>query len=190
VIRVAIQPYGDFDTRLADSVASTFRKTYHVETIILTSKPLPSKAFTKVKTPRYRADVLLVHLMDIKPDTVEYIIGITSQDISTTKRDVLGNIKSPKEKYADWGILGLGYCPGPSCVISTFRIGHKSQKKFMERLKKISLHELGHNIGLDHCETNDCVMQDAAETIKTIDRAQKSLCTACKTKVGLQSDSR
>lgn len=189
VVRVAIQPFGNFSGALTDSIASVFRKTFHVETIILASRPLPSKAFTKVKTPRYRADVLLTYLKDLQPDTVDYIVGVTSEDISTTKRDVFGNIKSPKEKYSDWGILGLGYCPGPSCVISTFRLGHKSHSVFIERLKKISIHELGHNVGLDHCDKNDCVMQDAAETIRTIDRSRLDLCMNCKTKVGLSESS-
>ncbi len=121
--------------------------------------------------------------MNIKPDTIDYIMGLTSQDVSTTKRDESGEIKLPKEKYTDWGVLGLGYRPGPSCVISTFRIGHKSKDVFMERLKKIAVHEFGHNIGLDHCETRDCVMQDAAETIKTIDRSRLSLCSECKKRI-------
>lgn len=180
---VALQPFHDFDARLTDSVAAILEKSYGVKTIVLRSATLPKSAFTNVKTSRYRADSLLVYLMANKPDTIDYIIGLTSEDVSTTKRDESGEIKSPKEKYADWGVLGLGYRPGPSCVISTFRVGHKSKDVFMERLKKIAVHELGHNIGLDHCETSDCVMQDAAETIKTIDRSRLSLCAECKKKI-------
>lgn len=42
--------------------------------------------------------------------------------------------------------------------------------KYIERIKKICIHELGHNLGLKHCEFHEkCVMRDAAETIKTID---------------------
>jgi archaemetzincin len=110
------------------------------------------------------------------------------RDVSTTKRDESGEIKSPKEKYADWGVFGLGYRPGPSCIISTYRIAHKSRSVFMERLKKVAIHEVGHNLGLDHCKTNDCVMQDAAETIKTIDRSAMQLCVNCKSKIGLASN--
>ena len=71
----------------------------------------------------------------------------TSEDISTTKYEH-GAIRKPESKYRDWGVFGLGYRPGPTSVVSTFRIGHKDQGVFMDRIKKITLHEIGHNIGL------------------------------------------
>jgi archaemetzincin len=185
-LNVALQPFGAFDPKLSDSIAVTLERAYGVKTIILKDLDLPKSAFVNMKSPRYRADSLLRHLMNIKPDTIDYVIGLTTQDVSTTKRDESGVIKSPEEKYKDWGVLGLGYRPGPSCIISTYRIAHKSRSVFMARLKKIAIHELGHNLGLDHCETNDCVMQDAAETIKTIDRSHSGLCESCKNKLGIQ----
>jgi archaemetzincin len=185
---VALQPFENFDAKLTDSIAVTLEQTYGVKTVILKNVDLPKSTFVNVKTPRYRADSLLRHLVNIKPDTVDYVIGLTIQDVSTTKRDESGKIKSPKEKYTDWGVLGLGYRPGPSCIISTYRIAHKSRSVFMERLKKVAIHEVGHNLGLDHCKTNDCVMQDAAEIIKTIDRSAMQLCVNCKSKIGLASN--
>ena len=57
----------------------------------------------------------------------------------------------------------------------------KSNKnKFVERLKKVTMHELGHNLGLPHCPNNHCFMQDAAETIKTIDGVELNLCEECR----------
>ena len=57
----------------------------------------------------------------------------------------------------------------------------------IERFKKICIHELGHNLGLHHCENYDkCVMRDAAETIKTIDHVDLMLCDKCKNKIGMK----
>lgn len=124
-----------------------------------------------------------------KPDSVDFIIGLTSKDISITKRDKRGNIKKPETKYADWGIFGLGFRPGPSCVVSIHRIQNPDKALFIERFKKICIHEIGHNMGLKHCDSDEnCVMRDAAETIKTVDRVKLSLCTDCKLKIGLQPD--
>lgn len=136
-----------------------------------------------LKTPRYRADSLLIDLAQHKPDSLDYIIGLTQVDISTTKRDAQGQILTPIEKYTDWGIFGLGYRPGPSCVVSTYRLKHTNHTTFVSRLKKIAIHEIGHNTGLPHCQASPhCVMQDAVESIRTIDAADMQLCKSCRLK--------
>ena len=39
-------------------------------------------------------------------------------------------------------------------------------------------------MGLKHCDSDkNCVMRDAAETIKTIDHVKLSLCSACLDKI-------
>jgi archaemetzincin len=179
---VAIQPYDNFDTKYISTVASAVQKVYGFECITLPHKPIPKETITTIKTPRYRADLLLKLLEQTKPDTVTYILGLTKKDISTTKRDQQGNIKEPQEKYRDWGIFGLGYMPGASCVASTFRLS-TPQNKLTDRLQKVCIHELGHNLGLDHCENKHCVMTDAAESIKTIDQVNVDLCMVCKDKI-------
>jgi archaemetzincin len=45
------------------------------------------------------------------------------------------------------------------------------------------MHEAGHNLGLRHCKNTDCVMQDAAEKISTIDRVERALCEQCKKQI-------
>jgi archaemetzincin len=49
----------------------------------------------------------------------------------------------------------------------------------------VAIHEIGHNLGLKHCSTPKCVMQDAVETIKTVDVAGVELCNSCKKEIGL-----
>jgi archaemetzincin len=141
---------------------------------------LPPEAFVQIKSPRYRADSLLRFLLKVKPDTVDYMMGLTSHDISTTKRDKGGRMLKPESKYRDWGVFGLGFRPGYSCVISTYRIHHEDSRKYMDRLIKICIHEFGHNVGLHHCPTPGCVMQDAVETIKTVDTGSRELCSWCR----------
>ena len=99
------------------------------------------------------------------------------------KKDNNGKIKSPTYKYADWGIMGLAYCPGNSCIVSTFRIKHPDKQKHFTRLKKVAVHEFGHNLGLPHCPDKSCVMTDAVESVATIDNAQLALCKACTLKL-------
>jgi archaemetzincin len=179
---VALQPYDDFDQTLIKQVSSSINKIYGFEAVVLKHKPMPREAYTTVKTPRYRADKLLRILQEEKSDTITYILGLATEDISTTKRDANGNIKLPEEKYTDWGVFGLGYLPGKSCVVSTFRL-RNPEYKLLQRLQKVCVHEIGHNLGLDHCKNKMCVMADAAESIKTIDQVKLDLCVACKKKI-------
>jgi len=179
-IKVGIQPYENFNTTVTDSIVSALRQTYGAEIYILNNQPLPAHAFIHTKSPRYRADTLIRFLKTNKPDFVDYFIGLTTQDISCTKRDSEGNIKKPHSTYSDWGVFGLGYLPGSSCMVSSYRLQHHNQKVFIARLKKVAIHELGHNLGLPHCDSKGCVMQDAVERIQTIDSANSGLCSTCK----------
>jgi len=186
IVKIGIQPFNNFDEALSDSVKSVIKEIYGFEVIILESTDLPEDAYTNIKSPRYRADSLLRYLRKIKPDSIDHILGLTEKDVSVTKTDIEGNIKKPEYKYKDWGVFGLAFRPGTSCIVSTFRI-RSVQSKFIERFKKICIHELGHNLGLKHCSSNDsCVMRDAAETIKTIDFVALNLCSTCKKEIGLK----
>jgi len=181
--RIGIQPYGDIDQFVIDSVSQILEQNYGAQIIVLSSRNLPESAFVNIKSPRYRADSLLIDLKNSIPDSIDYIIGITNSDISTTKRDEKRNVKEPVSKYLDWGIFGLGYRPGKACIISTYRIKNSNRQLFISRLQKISVHEIGHNHDLKHCKTALCVMQDAAETIKTVDGVGFNLCESCQSDI-------
>ncbi len=140
---------------------------------------LPASAYTAIRSPRYRADSLISWLRMIKPDRIDLIIGLTAQDISITKYDAAGRLKEPASKYRDFGIFGLGYIGGPSCVVSMRRLGNGKSVRFFDRLQKIAVHEVGHNRSLPHCTDTTCVMCDAVERIASIDAAGQSFCAAC-----------
>lgn len=178
---VGIQPYNNFEPRLAQKIKSTIEDIYGMETIILPEKKIPKEFFVNIKSPRYRADSLIKHQSKTISNDVDFILGLTPTDISTTKTAKAGTLTKTGNNYQDWGIFGLGYRPGNSCVVSTFRIKHSDPEIFEARLQKISLHELGHNFGLPHCSDKKCLMTDAVEKISTVDNANLDLCSKCKT---------
>ncbi|MCB0477088.1 MAG: hypothetical protein KDC84_02930 [Crocinitomicaceae bacterium] len=179
---VAIQPYGKIPPAIMDTVTKTLHDMYGFQIIVYPSKELPKSAFINIKSPRYRADSILHMQERWKPDSVDYLMGLSQYDISMTDRDKNGNIKKPISKYKDWGVFGLGSCPGPTCVVSIFRL--RKRENYIDRLKKIVVHELGHNLGLPHCDDGPtCVMRDANENIKNIDKEKLELCPSCKKKL-------
>ena len=141
---ILIQPFSDLDRGLTDTVFSQLAK---MTTRISVKKPieLPKNAFYAPRN-RFRADSL-IHMLSQLTNADTVIIGLTSKDISVTKG-----------KFADWGIMGLAYCPGRACVVSHYRV---SGKDLTQQLYILAAHELGHTQGLRHCSEKFCFMRDA-----------------------------
>lgn len=177
---VGIQPYNEFSKEEAKLISFVIDSFYQLETKILPNKELPKIAFTKIKSPRYRADSIISIQNRNIPKNVYYVLGLTNEDISVTKNDKKGQILEPKWKYCDFGVMGLAYRPGKSAIVSKFRIKCKNHKIEMTRLRKVAIHEFGHNLGLPHCPDKNCVMTSAAEKLTTIDNEKLALCAKCK----------
>lgn len=184
---VIIQPYAGFSTTKADSLAKEIEYFYKIKVKIAIAKKLPQNAIVTIKSPRYRADsIIRIQEREIIKST-NYILGLTNQDISVTKKESDGSIKKPEWKYNDFGVMGLAFCPGKSCVISSFRLKNKNKELEFSRLKKVVIHEFGHNLGLPHCPNLHCVMTSANEKITTIDQEKMELCAKCKAKIKLEN---
>lgn len=181
---VSVQPYEDFSANETKALAAVIDSFYGFKTKILPNIALPKQAFIKVKSPRYRADSLIAIQKRNIPKDVDFVVGLTYEDISVTKHDDDGNVKKPDWKYADFGIMGLAYCPGKSAVISNFRIKNKNKKLEIMRFKKVVIHEFGHNLGLLHCPNLRCVMTSANEKMGNIDNEKLELCGKCKKLIG------
>jgi archaemetzincin len=173
---IGLQPYDSFNPKLIDTLAFVIESVNGLNVIILENKKIPSNAFININSPRYRADILLKDLKKNKPGNVDKILGLPLHDISFTKLGPNGKVMEPASKYQDWGIMGLATIGGAPFVISTKRLLNKSEVLFIERLKKVTVHEIGHTFGLKHFETEKCVMRDAAETVKTVDLVNLELC--------------
>ncbi len=158
---VYVQPFTGITNQDALYVVSELVKVYpHIQ--LKKTIALPGSAFYKPRN-RYRADSLIRFLRDQTPqDCVS--IGLTNKDISTSKN-----------KYADWGVMGLAFCPGQACVASAFRVS-KTEKNM--QLFKVAVHELGHTEGLPHCAVKTCLMRDAEGGNPT--NEETGFCKSCK----------
>ncbi len=167
---VKILPYRGFDTGLIHFVKNEVISFYNCNVTVLPETDLPVNSFYAPRQ-RYKADTLLVFQKNLAENAAA-VIGLTDKDISTRNGEM-----------DDWGVFGLGYNPGKACVISIYRLKRASatMQQLKERLSKVALHELGHNLGLPHCNKDiTCLMNDAHGTISQVDREKKWLCDNCK----------
>jgi archaemetzincin len=158
---IYIQPFTGLSNDEVIYVRNELARVYpHV--IIKGTISLPRSAYY-YKRNRYRADSL-IRFLDKITNAGQISIGLTDKDISTTKNGI-----------ADWGVIGLGYCPGKACVASTFRLS-KAEREI--QLFKVAIHELGHTEGLPHCPVKNCFMRDAEGRNPT--NEENEFCPKCK----------
>lgn len=164
----ALLPLSDVSDRRIQLLARELRLFYGMKVGVLPRKAMPENSRLK-STDRYSAPVMLEWLKKQKPSNYDRILGVTTSDIYTRKGP-----------YPHWGIFGLGYKPGEACIVSEFRL-----KQFGNRtdtfLTLVTLHEIGHNLGLPHCAKHpSCLMNDAKGTAKTLFSEKKWLCRNCR----------
>ncbi len=89
----------------------------------------------------------------------------------------------------------FGLSEGGNSILSTHRLdprlyGETDMKKagalFRERLSKEAIHEIGHSIGMPHCEDRKCVMA-FSNSIGDVDAKGKEFCQSCRKALYLKS---
>jgi archaemetzincin len=81
-------------------------------------------------------------------------------------------------------VFGLARESVGAAVVSSARLGNEyyglsgSDDDLMDRIVKEGAHEIGHLLGLGHCENRECVMF-RPNTLDELDRKKKQLCPTC-----------
>ncbi|NYT04999.1 MAG: archaemetzincin family Zn-dependent metalloprotease [Methanomicrobiales archaeon] len=93
----------------------------------------------------------------------------------------------PGDLYLPGGdfVFGLARQGINAAVVSTARLANgwygreHRDDDIIDRVAKEGAHEIGHLIGLDHCDNPECIMF-LPETLDDLDRKKKMLCPQCR----------
>jgi archaemetzincin len=181
---IGIQPIDFPDTAKLAFVQRQLAAFFHCPVYILQPVAMPQGFLDLSKGERYSADSVLDWLARRRNNSIDVALGLTRKDIFIAERDAFGWIREPADRYAVWGILGLGNCPGRVCVVSDARFYGRAPGLYAHRLRTLIIHELGHNLGLPHCKSPHCIMNDANEQIATVDSSGDEFCSECRRVLG------
>ena len=166
VTKINIQPLGAVSPVYINQIKKSVKSFYGFDCVVKPKKEITKDMLSRV-TKRIDAKKALRSNLSF-----DNLLIITEKDICYNK-----NKSNP-----EWGIFGLGSQPGRTCIVSTFKLKRGvSQQKILERLEKVALHEIGHNLGLNHCTNNkECMMSAANGTIQQVDNEKVWFCEKCR----------
>ena len=160
-------PIGNVDRRLLERLQAAIPEHLRVSCEILPTTLDPELSFHPERQQYHSSEIL--QRMHAFAGRHWRTLGITSLDLYI-----------PILKY----VFGEAQMGGPCAVVSAYRLKQEfyglnaDDELLRQRLLKESVHELGHTLGLRHCEDYRCVMA-SSHAVEWIDLRESTLCAAC-----------
>ncbi|MBK3332910.1 archaemetzincin family Zn-dependent metalloprotease [Persephonella atlantica] len=166
-----IQPYSPEESINRLFLTEKLREIFFLEIKWNNPVPVPKESYDRGRG-QFLGSYFLRDLLRFKEDR-SIVLGIVSHDLYEPDLNFIFGIASYYTKTA---------------VISTYRLHNRfygfqeNFDVFMDRVVKESVHEIGHTLGLGHCDNPQCVMYFSNSIVDT-DRKSYYFCSRCYTKV-------
>ena len=166
--RILISPVGEFSNELIQAVTAEIEQVFGFATE--TGSILKDLCFALDQNrQQYHSTLILDQLAANVPVGCIRILAIAQVDLFIP---ILTHV---------YGEAQLG---GVACIVSTFRLnegrsGLNIAPRYVERIVKEAIHELGHTFNLRHCPEHTCIMHYCRNE-EDVDRKSGQLCRYCK----------
>ena len=179
---IALQPFGDYNMNQLNFISKEISSFYNRKVIIL--KPIDIQATFRLinDVELYSADSILNLLSGVLNDDIIEVVGLTHKNIYILNQET-NKTKDPLFDNSVQDIFGFGDFPGNYSVISDYLFKTKDTIIFKHRLRTVIFHEMGHNLGLDHCMVKQCIMSGKNGKISFLDKCGNDYCHHCKRKL-------
>ena len=166
---VDVVPVGGVPAAVKREISTALRSVFDSDVSVHETQPVPNGSYDD-RRDQYRAEEFI---------ELASRIGSGPKNVAVTTKDLYYR----RRNY----VFGLAYLDGNASVVSTYRLqtssdGGYSNKSAAEiladRVRKEVVHEIGHTLGLEHCENGRCVM-NFSPTVREVDRKEEALCGTC-----------
>jgi archaemetzincin len=165
-MKLRIIPFGKVPEKVLNKVKDELRDAFGFISEILPEKGLPKEYYNP-----YRHQYLAPQILDfISRNFKGRTLGITDQDLYAEDLNF---------------VFGQAQLNGNVAIVSIARLNPEFYKQpfneelLIERAVKESIHEMGHVLGLRHCQNPECVMS-FSNTVIDVDRKTKNVCSKCR----------
>jgi archaemetzincin len=169
---ILISPIGELSTELIEGIAGEIRRVFGLSTE--TGSVLEDLSFALDQNrQQYNSTLILGQLSANAPSRAAKVLAVTQVDLFIP---ILTHV---------YGEAQLG---GIASIVSTFRLNEGGSavnipQKYIDRIVKEAIHELGHTFNLRHCPEEACIMHYCRNE-EDVDRKSDQLCRYCKIMLG------
>jgi archaemetzincin len=171
-MRIDLVPVGDLEDGVAETSREVLRERYGAEVVVRSPVPVPEGAYDET-SGQYNAERVI---------SVAERVGRGDKNLAVTDVDIFYRQRN--------FVFGLAYLDGKGCVVSTNRLRMTADggevddedETFFDRVRKEVVHEVGHTLGLRHCEEDTCVMS-FSPTVREVDQKYERPCRGCSREV-------
>ena len=166
---IQLLPIGEADTGLLGRLGPALEEEFGGLCEILGGKLDPEPSLHPERQQYFSTDILSRMRPYLAPDSGR-LLGVTSLDLYI-----------PILTF----VFGEAQLDGPCAVVSTYRLRQEfyglppDRELLQARLVKEAVHELGHTLGLVHCDDYQCAMA-TSHSVELIDLKSGSLCVDCR----------
>lgn len=166
---IQLLPFGRIAPAMLKRLRDGLTREFSARCEILEGEPEPVYAMD-ARRQQYGSTQILAHMATRPLPAAARTLGIVS-----------GDLYIPILTF----VFGEAQLNGPCAVVSLYRLRQEfyglpaDEELLMNRLLKESVHELGHTLGVSHCDDYRCAMAPS-HAVEWIDLKGASLCGRCR----------